>query len=250
MRRIKMSELIQQVNNSYKQEQGQEEQGQKIELSAFIDAEQSDIETAQIIDQLLSDSKFKDQYARTQLINDYLQEQVQENIPLDVLRKNISLALDDLPAHFSDDAVSLQSIKTEDVSQNSFFITHFLKNKWLSGLSVAASVMFVTLFTLQGLNSQSDTATKMSLAGGSDAFLINTANQKLSTPSLIQSPSALPATFVSTNNNQVMKQKYQWIEADPVLSRQVRDYINEHENRRASYNLQAKIRTATYQISE
>ena len=119
------------------------------------------------------------------------------------LRKNISIALDDLPAHFSGDAVSLQTIKTENLSQNSFFTADFFKNKWLGGLSVAASVMFVTLFTLQGFNSQSNTelSTDISLSDGSDAHLMNTSNQKLSTPSLIQSPSTLPATFVSTNNN-------------------------------------------------
>jgi len=76
--------------------------------------------------------------------------------------------------------------------------------------------------------------------------------------SLIRSPNNLPATYVSLNpgmaqpvaSGENTKQQYQWIEADPALSRQVRQYVNEHERQRAGYNLQPRIRTATYQISQ
>ena len=216
---------------------------------------------------MLNDSEYKEQYIRTQLINDHLHEQTQYSISCDELRNNIALALDDLPAHFSEESVSLQSGTTENIPQSSWFQTFFKKsveNKLLSGLSVAASVMLVTLFTLQNfnvsLNEDNNSAMNTGESHTGDTLLANQFSfdtvTATSLPSLIQLPSTLPASFVSTAsdlaniNNQTIKQQYQWIEADPALSRQVREYINEHENRRAAYNLQPKIRTATYQISE
>lgn len=224
------------------------------ELSAFIDAEQSDIETPQIIDALLNNSDYKEQYIRQQFINDCLNEQISEALSTNnEIRNNISLALESLPAHFSEDATYLQSGKTEDVTHNQWLHQFFkmsAEHKLFSGLSVAASVMFITLFSLQTINnSQSD-----SLNGNIATSTVVPQNQ--ATPSLIQLSSSLPASYVSTTAgridvmNQDKKQKYQWIEADPALSRQVRQYINEHENRRAAYNLQPKIRTATFQVSE
>ncbi len=234
------------------------EQQRNIDLSAFIDSEQSDVETSQIIDDLLSDPEYKEKYARTQLINDYLQEQVQQELSFSDLRENISLSLESLPAHFSNDAVHLDTLTTEVVSQNSWLQSFFKKsreNKLLSGLSVAASVMFVTLFTLQGFNGGA-------LVDDSKSSSIANKSLQISTPLLIQSASMLPVSFVSTSSmipasnslvldlNQSNKQKYEWVEADPVLSKQVRQYINEHERRHAGYNLQPKIRTATYQVGE
>jgi len=247
------------------------EQLRNIELSAYIDAEQSDVETSQIIDNLLNDSEYKEKYIRSQLINDHLQDQIEHEITLSNLRNNISLALEDLPAHFSDDAVSLNALKTEDVSHSSWFKDLFKKsldNKILSGISVAASVMFVTLFTLQAFNSGSnseyatDNSHSDSLAMQPESNSKSNLSQQVSTPSLIQSPAMLPVSFVSTssmisgstsfdsNVNKSNKEKYKWIEANPALSRQVRQYINEHEQRQAGYNLQPKVRTATYQVIE
>ncbi len=257
----------QQMNDQYMNDQHMNDQHMNEMLSAFIDAEQPDIETSQIIDALLNDSEYKEQYIRMQLINDHLHEQPQYNISCDELRNNITLALNDLPAHFSVESVSLQSGITENIPQSGWFQTFFKKsaeNKLLSGLSVAASVMFVTLFTLQNfndsLNDNYNSAINTGKNHSGDTLLANQFSFdnaiSNSVPSLIQLPSALPASFASTAsdlaniNNQTIKQQYQWIEADPVLSRQVRQYINEHENRRAAYNLQPKIRTATYQISE
>lgn len=224
-------------------------------LSAFIDAEQSDIETSQIINALLSEPELKQQYVRMQLVNDHLHEQVQHAD----IRHSIVSAINDLPAHFLDEAVVLQAAKIEDVTTKSSLQTFFAKmaqNRVLSGVSVAASVMLVTLFTLQTFNNED------SLQSSSEAALASSANtttvvaENAYRPSLIQLPSALPATFVSGSaslaniSNETIKQQYQWIEADPELSRQVRQYVNEHESRRATYHLQPQIRTATYQLSQ
>ncbi|GEM_PF-3058515 len=226
-------------------------------LSAFIDAEQSDIETTQIIDLLLTDSDYKACYARAQLNNDYLHEQVQNSILSSDLRKNIQGMLQELPAHFVDEAVVLQTVATGNIKQSHWF-NRLFENKLLSGLSVAASVMFVTLFTLQAFDT--DTTTRQVIAG--TAQVAQNSVEKsvplpVAEPSLISASSELPVSFVSTaasNANHprgaLVQQKYQWIEADPTLSRQVRQYINEHEMRRAAYNLQPKIRTATYQVSD
>ena len=264
-----MSEQKQQKNGQQMNDQYMNDQYMNERLSAFIDAEQSDIETSQIIDALLNDSEYKEQYIRTQLIHEHLLEQPQYNISCDELRNNIALALNDLPAHFSDESVSLLSGTTENIPQSSWFQTFFKKsveNKLLSGLSVAASVMLVTLFTLQNFNVSLNEDQNSAINTGdtllADQFSFDSFDNAVATsvpalvPSLIQLPSNLPASFVSTASdladisNQTIKQQYQWIEADPALSRQVRQYINEHENRRAAYNLQPKIRTATYTISE
>jgi len=259
-----MSERKQQTNDYSKNEM----------LSAFIDAELSDIETSQLVDALLNDSDYKAQYIRAQLINDHCQDQMQQSIFLGELRNNVALALDDLPAHFSEDAVFLQSLSTEIVPRSNWFKLLFAKgaeNKMLSGLSVAASVMLVTLFTLQGFSTgSSDNTFASHQTSDSSSGNAIASKQNTASPSLIQSPAALPAHLVSTgrvstdrvstasisntssNNeiNQNIKQQYRWVEADPVLSRQVRQYVNGHEKRRAAYNLQPKLRTATYQVSE
>ncbi|MCK5648641.1 MAG: hypothetical protein KAI22_07145 [Gammaproteobacteria bacterium] len=270
-----MSEQKQQENTQQKNDRINKDQIDKEMLSAFIDAEQSDIETSQVIDALLNDPEYKKHYIRTQLINDHLHEQTQHSLLSADLRNNIALALVDLPAHFSEQAVSLQSGRTEDISRSSwlqqFVIKSFKKsseNRMLTGLSVAASVMFVTLFTLQNFNvessaqlSRSDNFTENVIASSIQRPSVSDQRVLTPTPSLIQSPYALPAYLVSAGtaslasglaavNNDNIKQQYQWVEADPVLSRQVREYINAHEKRRSAYDLQAKIRTATYQISE
>ncbi len=244
----------QQTNEQDMSEQKLNDRKLNERLSAFIDAEQSDIETSLIIDALLNDSEYKQQYIRAQFINDCMNEQVSEAIITNNdLRNNISHALESLPAHFSDDAVSLQTGITEDITSNSWFQALFKKSsehKVISGLSVAASVMFVTLFSLQSLNSNQSAQYGDNIAATSKVL------QSQPNPSLIQLSSSLPASYTSTATSGVnamkqdKKQKYQWIEADPALSRQVRQYINEHENYRAAYNLQPKIRTATYQLSE
>ena len=261
---MNMSEQKQQENTRQKNDRINKDQINKEMLSAFIDAEQSDIETSQVIDALLNDPEYKKQYIRTQLINDHLHEQTQHSLLSADLRNNIALALDDLPAHFLEQAVSLQTGRTEDLSRSSWFQLFFIKslkksfkksseNRMLTGLSVAASVMFVTLFTLQNFNvesgtelSRSDNFTGNVIAGSIQSPSVSgpsVSDQRASMPSLIQSPSALPAYLVSagtaslasglaTVNNDKIKQQYQWIEADPALSRQVREYINAHETYR------------------
>lgn len=232
-------------------------QQNKERLSAFIDAEQSDSETSQIVEALLNDPAYKEQYARLQLVNEHLHDQVQTSVSNTELRDNISLALDDLPCHFVDEAVSLQIAKTEDISQTSWF-NRFFENRMLSGVSIAASAMFVTLFTLQGFKTESDlshTVSEQSLtaANSMHSSLDKQAPDK-TTPSYIQPVAVLPASYVSSTaaaiTNDAPNQQYRWIEADPVLSQQVRQYVREHEIHRAAYNLQPQIRTATYQIND
>ena len=209
-------------------------------LSAFIDAEQSDIETADIVTRLLNDSKYKEYYIRLQLSNEYLHKR-----PAIDVRENIFRALDDLPVYYSNDAVSLHTANTEIVTNTHWFKQLFSNGgisgikaisgmRAISSLSIAASVMFVTFFTLQGLNS-----TSVELENIAD----NTVQKQIFSPvdsSLIQ-----PVATVSNNESN----KYQWIEADPVLSQRVREYVHEHESLRGAYNLQPKIRTAAYQIN-
>lgn len=213
-------------------------------LSAFIDAEQSDIETAQIIDDLLNDPAYRDIYIRMQLVNDSLHGQIDAAIVTSSLSKNISETLDTLPAHYVENAVHLQPVKSAYVKPSSWF-DKVLGNRMVSGVSVAASVMFVTLLTLQSFDTNTN-----DLSSGTNTIAENTANA----PSLIQATAELPANLVATSSvsadNERLKQQYRWIEADPKLSRQVREYINQHDTHRAAYSLQPKIRSANYQITE
>jgi negative regulator of sigma E activity len=234
-------------------------------LSAFIDAELSDREISQMVDMLLNDSGFKQHYVRTQLTNDYLHGPVDILIDSKDMRNTIALAVDELENYSSGGLLekysldNLQTAKIEDVTHYSWWHTFFNKsseNRLLSGMSVAASVMLVTLFLLQYVDSPLGKERKILDISTIDVNTLETNEDKyektIASPSLIQNPS-LPAYFISTNNEsstQQLKQQYQWIEAAPELSKQVRDYINEHEQRRLPYNLQPKIRTATYKISE
>ncbi|WP_198264678.1 RseA family anti-sigma factor [sulfur-oxidizing endosymbiont of Gigantopelta aegis] len=245
-------------------------------LSAFIDAEQSTQETSQVIDALLSDPDFKQQYIRMQSGSDHLHNEVVQSFSMTDLTGNISATLDGLPAHFVDAAVTLQSTETTDVEKLTAWQNLFKKvseNRTLSGLSVAASVMFVTLFALQNvtnlnpdMNSNTDRAVNLASSQlGANNFASNSMQiapivnaSSVGQSSLIRAANNLPASYVSMNpsfgsvsgNGVNTKQQYKWIEADPALSRQVRQYVNEHERQRAAYNLQPKIRTATYQISQ
>lgn len=210
-------------------------------LSAFVDAEQSDIEIAQVIDTLLNEQTYKDRYIRMQLVNDSLHDQIEQSIIANKLHDRVSSVLDGLPAHYVEEAVLLKNVVTNDVTQTHWF-KKIVTNKILSGVSVAASVMFVTLITLQTFNSESNTSPDLPIA----------VNQKA--PSSIQTQSELPVALAATAaepvSNDDFQQQYRWVEADPALSRHIRKYINQHDTNRAAYSLQPKIRTATYQINE
>jgi len=208
-------------------------------LSAFIDAEQSDIETTEIVTRLLNDNEYKEHYIRLQQNNEYIHKR-----PIIDVRGNVSSALDNLAAHYSDDAVSLNTAKTEVVS-NTYWFKQLFSNKAVSGLSIAASVMFVTFFTLQGFNSTNSTSVEL------ESIAADTSQQSLQSLQQVFSPvdNALIQPVASVTNNE--SKKYQWIEADPVLSQRVREYVHKHESLRAAgtYDLQPKIRTAAYQIN-
>lgn len=211
-------------------------------LSAFLDAEQSDSETSRIVDALLKEPEYKEQYSRLHLMHDHLHDQVQLNSSETGLRHNVSLALDDLPGHFVEDAVVLQSVQTEDVSQTHWF-NRFIDNRLLSGVSMAASVMFMTLFILQGFNHDSNSSNSMTDNSLAATSLINSSSNSQSLIKSVPPIMQPPASYVSAKAS---KPQYEWVEADPVLSQQVRQYVSEHEKHRAAYNLQPKIRTAAY----
>ncbi|MCN4144725.1 MAG: hypothetical protein LC437_06630 [Thiohalomonas sp.] len=101
----------------------------------------------------------------------------------------------------------------------------------------------------------SHTVSEQSLtAANSIHFSLDKQASDKTTPSFIQAVAVLPASYVSSTaaaiTNDAPNKQYQWIEADPVLSQQVRQYVREHEIHRATYNLQPQIRTATYQIND
>ncbi len=147
------------MNMSYKEQEMNEV------LSASFDAEQSDIETEQLVDALLNDSALKKQYIRAQIIDDSLHQQIYDNLINSNLRSKIMFCLEDLPAH-SEQPVNIIAPDTAKQPKLSFTdvisgwmqeflqgISRMLDNKIISGVSVAASVMFATLFSLQFFNS-------------------------------------------------------------------------------------------------
>lgn len=213
-------------------------------LSAFIDAELSESQSIKVVDDLLNDEAYKSTYARLQLVSDSLDESHEQQIISQKLRLNIENALEEMPAHFIEDAVNMHVAKTDNVTK-SLWYNKLFENRLVSGISVAASVMLVTLVTLQTIDSTPETSQ------ATNNILATTGEQS---PSLIQAHSELPTSLVATSagsaDNETLKQQYQWIEADPVLSRQIREYINEHETHRAPYSLQPKIRSANYQFRE
>ncbi len=220
-------------------------------LSAFFDAELTDQETTQVVDRLLNDSDYQAQYTRIQLVSDVIQDQVHPALLKNEVLKSVSAQLEQLSAYHINDSElvkpKLVKPKIEDVTKSSLFKA-IMGHKVVSGLAVAASVMFATLFTLQQFNHTG--------LQGADMADINTdiSINPLNTPSLIQASAQLPATLVSgtgaTISKRQLKQQYQWVEADPELARQVRQYINDHEIHRAAYTLQPQIREASYQINE
>jgi len=247
------------------------EQQQKNEmLSAFVDAEQSDSEISQIVDALLTDNNYKERYIRAQALNNYLHDQSQSHgLAIDSksysgnssggnsayystkeldskLRLNISNALRDIPEHQSFDNdnnhsinVNSQTLPPQTSLLQSFSDSLFdslFKHKIMTGLSVAASVMFVTLFTLQNVVTQTDHNPDMAI------------NQP--GHSLIQSQAKQPVNLVTSPNTLPINAQYQWIKADPEVSKQIKQYVKEHESYRSSYysapNLQPKLRTVNY----
>lgn len=214
-------------------------------LSAFIDAEQSENEILQTVDDLIKNSDYKKQYIRKQLVNDCLNDQLDHKVLNTNLHKRIAQAIDNLPAHCVDTALELQSIQSETITELPWY-KRWLESKLISGASVATSVMLVTLLTLQTFdNSTQQPAQTLAESNKQPVY---------AAPTFVQPHSQVPATLVSTANGNAdtndIKQRYRWIEADPALSRQVREYISEHEIHRAAFNLQPKIRSANYQIRE
>lgn len=209
-------------------------------LSAFLDAEQSERDVARVIDVLLKEPDYKAQYMRSQLISDSIHDQLHSALLKNDVLKSVSAQIEELPAYHIDDRELLKP-EIEDVTRSSLFKT-IMGHKLVSGLSVAASVMFVTLFTLQQFNNDPQAT---GLADNS---------MESYTPSLIQASAQLPATLVSgtgaTISNRQLKQQYQWVEADPEMARQVRQYLSDHEMHRAAYTLQPQVREASYQINE
>lgn len=128
-------------------------------LSASFDAEQSDIETVQIVDALLNDPALKERYIRAQLIDDSFHQQIHDTLINNDLHSRIMRRIEKLPAHFEKNIKKSTGLFSgvihkwiEELSQE---INRMLDNKIVSGVSVAASVMFATLFTLQYIDANS-----------------------------------------------------------------------------------------------
>lgn len=137
-------------------------------LSASFDAEQSDIETVQIVDALLNDPALKERYIRAQLIDDSLHQQIHDKLIINDLHSRIMHRIEKLPAHFEKTADVVSSSADLKKSTGLFSgvihnwiqeflqeINRMLDNKIVSGVSVAASVMFATLFILQYIDTNS-----------------------------------------------------------------------------------------------
>jgi negative regulator of sigma E activity len=238
-------------------EQDHKQQEKLESLSALIDSEINEQEIPVIIDDLLSDPKYKAYYERLKLSNDCMHDRLNDKVLNSALVKDISSAIDSLPAHYVEDAVQLKSLKLEQNTTTGNWFSNLLSNRLISGLSVAASVMFVTLFTLQHFK-QTDVVTGQSVANTGPANPSQVVNNQPSTaltPQLIQPVARIPANLVGSNmagnntagqNHNPIKQQYQWIEADPVLSRKIREYIHQHDDYRTGYYLQPEIRSVKY----
>ena len=237
-----------------------DKQEQYERLSAFIDAEQADTETVDIIDALLEDKEFRDSYTRMQLVNDAVNDQIDDKLLHSNLSDRISASINQLPAHFVESATQLQSASMEP--NNSNWFNNWISNRLVSGVSVAASVMLVTIIALQTFDSSNEQSTQLvadrslnkqvdiQKHGQTDEPLQHYAGLPQTELTQAKLSPEMVATAAGIVSDDAQTRQYQWIDADPVLSRRIREYINEHETHRTTFNLQPQIRAANYQISE
>ena len=242
-------------------------------LSAFIDEELSTKDIGKVVDSLLKDETLKQSYIRQCSIKQqYMNNKITvtgkidsshiifESSHLSNMRDNISNTIDSLEMYHDDFAGLLITTKTNNLSYLSRLYkvaNSVLENKVIGGISVAASVMLVTLFTLQHFNPQnsSDMNNMYALNKDQNTTIQKPLNQidvNEPIPSLISKKSQLPASLVSTNarpvqtnnlNNTLDKTQYKWIIVDPEMSNQLRAYANEHAKYREPYFVPAQYRT-------
>ena len=191
------------------------------QLSALIDAEQLETETSQIVTHLLNDSEYKERYIRLQYAQNAL-----SNKPLIDVRSKVSLALDTLPTHFVDEAVSLQAVSTKDITHTSWFQREggaLNGQKMITGMSIAVSVMFATFFSLQLINSPYDSSSHDMYSNSNikqvKPYSATKQNELFFDPSIISPFAELPALLVSYPATSIL----QWQEDDLEISQQVNE---------------------------
>jgi len=220
-------------------------------LSAMFDGELSSTERNVLLDRLLGDPDLMKCWQRHQLIHDAMHGQLHDQLLKINLQDHVSQILQDEPVHFTENLIKQKLVKQEKIIPESTKIevcdhsslmkeswfSHLMTNRLVTGTSVAASVMFATLFTVQHFQNDND-ETVASLS-------------QTQTNSFASSPSptvSLPANLVSTSqvstSNPVVARykpvvnkgsvidpgkKFTWIKADPKLSQQIQEYVREHE---------------------
>ncbi len=192
----------------------------KEQLSTFMDAEQLETETSQIVTHLLNNLEYKERYIRLQYAQDALNHR-----PLIDIRAELSQALEPLETHFVDEAVCLQTVQTikavqitdtKDIRQISWFKS-LNRQKIMTGASIAASVMFATLLGLEFINSPY-TQVSPDITSNKTIHLTNPhsdskQNKVFFDPSLV---AELPSVLVSYPVN-----IFQWKEMETEVSQQV-----------------------------
>lgn len=263
-------------------------------LSALFDNELSSTERDIVLDRLLGDPDLMKRWQRHQLTHDALSGQLHEPLLKNNLLLRVSQALQHEPAHVTESPVSQETVLP--ANSNTSILDHsghadrrlmkagwfsqVISNKLMAGTSVAVSVMFATLFTVQyfqhnkhesvaALATTNSAQTSLAQSTQLQSALVQSA---LVQSDLVQSrvrinnyavnslPAvlSLPANLVSTRNTPASQytpmtgksEKFIWIKAEPELSQQIQAYAREHESHStlSSFNstLTPKIRAASY----
>ncbi len=234
-------------------------------LSALLDGELSSKDSGLMLDRMLGDPDLMELWRRHQMVHDSMHDQLHGELLKTNLLTRVSQALEEQPAYFTDDPVNKNFADglpahqrpmnhkhgsgqqyAEDKEQygqmNTSWFSRLLSNRIVAGTSVAATVMFATLFTVQHLQQQNNVSV---------AALTHTSD-KVSSP--------LPTNMVSGNSPALAQsidaaadtsEHFTWIKADPMLSQQIQNYVKEHEgsSNRSSFNssFTPRIRAVSYQ---
>lgn len=254
-------------------------------LSALFDNELSSTERDIVLDRLMGDPDLMKRWQRHQLTHDALHGQLHEPLLKNNLLLRVSQALQHEPAHVTESPVSQDTVSAANsntsildhsghadsrLMKESWF-SHVISNKLMAGASVAVSVMFATLFTVQHFqNNKHESVATLATTNSAQSFLAqSTQVQPVQVQSRARADSyatnsspavlSLPANFVSTRNAAASQytpmtgksEKFIWIKAEPELSQQIQGYAREHESHStlSSFNstLTPKIRAASYQ---
>ena len=248
-------------------------------LSALHDGEITSAERDLLLDRLLGDPDLLQLWRRHQLTHDALHEQLSEQLLTTNLLDRVSSALDDEPAYQIEHAVKHTLNKSSAAHDNGpaevreheqlikpGWFAQLMSNRVVTGTSVAASVMFATLFTVQHLqNNQQAALATIAKTGSVETFQGQTRTAQTnptqisgrsSSPALAVS---LPANLVSTSNQAAVQNtpmsgqgsNFTWIKADPRLSQQIQKYVREHETHAAASSFNSsftpRVRAVSFQ---